>query len=98
MQIIFDDVKSVREVARVKNLSKSALSRHVIKVFSSKDRDSVIFQSNLTCGMVFLKHEESTLKDLMLTTSRMHYGLTAFQARTLAYEYAGALMIKIPHS
>lgn len=96
VRMVCEERKSLREVAKIKNLSKSALARHVKKAVASSDRDNLIFQTNLICGMVFSNEEEGMLRDYLLTASRMHYGLTAFQARTLAFEYAVALKKKCP--
>lgn len=48
--------------------------------------------------MIFSNNEECMLTDYLLKASKMHYGLTAYQARTLAFEYALALKKKCPQS
>lgn len=96
--MVSEEGKSIREVAKAMNLSKSSLARHVKKFNSASDKESVVFQSNLTCGMVFSAEEELKLRNYLLTASKMHYGLTTVQVRNLAYEFAAALDKKYPNS
>lgn len=98
VNMVCEERKSIREVAKAMNLSKSALARHLKKINGASDKESVVFQSNLTCGMVFSEEEEAKLRHYLLTASKMHYGLTTVQVRNLAYEFAAALDKKYPNS
>lgn len=98
VKMVSEEGKSVREVAKAMDISKSALSRHVKKYTETADKDSTKFQPNLTCGMIFSCEEEVKLRDYLLTASKMHYGLTTVQVRKLAYQYAIAVNKNCPKS
>ena len=88
---------SLRDVAKLKQISKSALQRYV-KKYQSSSNDDLVFQRNLTCGLVFTNEQEAALLEYLVKASRMHYGLTTVQVRTLAFQYASALKCKLPKS
>ena len=98
VKMIVDDNKSIRKVSEATKISKSALSRHVQKYKNAENKDGVIFQKNITCGMIFTKEHETMLSDYLITASKMHYGLTRVQVCSLAYLYAKALNLKYPES
>jgi hypothetical protein len=56
------------------------------------------FTSKYTTQQVFSNDEEESLVNYILQSSKLQYGLTYFQIRTFAYEYASRLEKTIPTS
>ncbi|XP_077529007.1 uncharacterized protein LOC144141305 [Haemaphysalis longicornis] len=98
VRLVCDEKKSIRDVAESFEISKSSLGRAVKKYRECGDTGGIMFKSNLVCGMVFTTEDEVLLKEYLLKASKMHYGLTRMQVRSLAYEFATALNRKCPAS
>ncbi|XP_072145190.1 uncharacterized protein [Dermacentor andersoni] len=98
VRLVCEEKKSIRAVAEALKVSKSSLGRAVKKYKGCGERDSILFSSNLVCGMVLTAENEVLLKEYLLKASKMHYGLTRMQVRLLAYQFATALSRKCPSS
>lgn len=96
VKMVLKEEKSIREVAKATNISKSVLARNVSKFKSNDHQDNVHFRPDLQSRMVFSLNEEMMLKEYILTASYMNYGLTKKQVLSLAYEYGNALKHKLP--
>ncbi|EEC15327.1 conserved hypothetical protein, partial [Ixodes scapularis] len=98
VRLVCDEKKSIRDVAEAFEISESSLGRTVKKYRECGDTGGIMFKSNLVYGMVFTTEAEVLLKEYLLKASKMHYGLTRMQVRSLAYEFATALKRKCPAS
>lgn len=85
--------KSLRKVAEEKGVSKSALSRYVIKY---RHDSAAVLSPNYQHSQVFSSEMENSLKEYLLTCSQMFYGLTPNNVRKLAYEMACRNGIQVP--
>jgi transposase-like protein len=89
---------SIRDVAQRYGLKKSMLHKRLKKnnqlnLLNIQVPD-LKFTSKYTTQQVFSNDEEESL----LQSSKLQYGLTYFQIRTFAYEYASRLEKTIPTS
>jgi len=84
---------SVRKVSMEKGISKSALSRYVIKF---RQDESTILAPNYRHSQIFNAKEENLLEEYLLTCSAMFHGLTPNNVRRLAYEMACRNNIQMP--
>lgn len=98
VKMVCDEQMSIRQVATALNISKSALARHVSKYKKSENKNQLVFQKNLTCSLVFSLDQENLLSEYLIKASKMHYGLSTIQVRTLAFQYAEALNLNFPNS
>lgn len=79
---------SIKGAARAFNLNVMTLKRYYRRQ-SEVGVDSISYQPDFgRTTRVFSKEEESMLADYIIKASKMHVGLTARHARTLAYEFA----------
>jgi hypothetical protein len=84
---------SVRKAATEKGVSKSALSRYVMKV----DRaPGAVLCPNYSHSQVFNTEQEKLLEDYLIHCSQMFYGLTPTHVRSLAYEMACKNEVTMP--
>ena len=92
---------SVRQTARVMNISKSALNRYVnnAKNLGSADRSRGLrCTPNYQIGQVFSSQQEQSLEEYLLTSSKHHHGLTTKGCRELAYQYGKKNKLILPKS
>jgi predicted transcriptional regulator len=71
--LVREDGLSVRKVAEMKGISKSALSRYVIK--NQHDANARL-EKNYSHSKVFTTEQEEKLADYLLTCCSMFHGLT----------------------
>lgn len=93
---------SIRNVAERYGLKKSMLHKRLKKLNQKNINDTEIseikFSSKYTTQQIFLNEEEDRLVNYILQSSKLQYGLTYFQIRTFAYEYALKLEKNVPKS
>lgn len=53
VRLVCDQQKSIRDIALALKISKSVLGRAVKKYKECSERSSILFESNLVCGVVF---------------------------------------------
>lgn len=91
---------SIREAADRNGISKSALSRKIIKFKNEGETEKQEFDFGRKHGFrcVFTAEEEKLLAEYLIQASKMCYGLTLKDTQKLAYRYAIANKKKIPPS
>lgn len=91
--------KKLREAA-IPPISKSALQRQVKKFrdLSENEKAQYDFSQKHGYKKIFSEEEESMLTAYLLDASRMCYGLTERETRTLAYNFALKNSILMPES
>lgn len=91
---------SVREVANRYNLTKSMLHKRFKKINENNQIDIDFphryFSSKYASRQIFTKDEEDQLEKYLIHSSKLHYGLTYYQTRQFAHEYAVRLEKNIP--
>ena len=75
----------VRKAADAKGISKSALSRYVLKY---RVDPTAVLTPNYTHSQIFTQEQEQSLEEYLITCSQMFHGLTPKKVRCLAYEMA----------
>lgn len=93
---------SIRAVASRYGLKKSMLHKRLKKINESNAVDIDIpvrnFNSKYVSQQVFTKEEEATLENYLIRSSKLQYGLSYYQVRQFAYEYAVRLEKRMPTS
>ena len=90
---VIEQKKGIMKLAKEKSISKSTLQRYV-DLFK-KDQDCSM-APNYTHSQVFSEQQEMALADYLIKSSKMFHGLTATQARQLAYEMAERNKLSMP--
>ncbi|KAF2892413.1 hypothetical protein ILUMI_13759 [Ignelater luminosus] len=80
---------SFRKAARVHNVSRATLMRHV-KKYKDSNKENFEYNVSYIIHKVFSKEEESLLVSYLKQAARLHYGLKLSEVRILAYQYAKA--------
>lgn len=101
MQLVLEEKLSVRQAAEVCGVKHTTLFYRMKKIkIEPSDLDNPRptqlkfsvpikkFASKYSSNQVFSEVEENLLEEYLIKSSSMHYGLTYFHIRTLAYEYA----------
>ena len=90
----------IRAVAEKHGVSRSALHRHYQKYSKLSDDEKANYSGAQKFGFatIFTPEEEASLSQYLLQASRMCYGLTSRDTRTLAYNYAVANNKTVPDS
>lgn len=86
---------SFREAARIHNVSRATLVRHVKKYRQSAEKKFEYVVHN-DVKKVFTKQEETLLVSYLIQAARLHYGLTLREVRILAFQFAKANNKKYP--
>lgn len=86
---------SLRHAADKYGISKSALARHVAQMKNS-EAETYNYAPHYDTKKVFTEEQESILVDYMKQCAFLHYGLTVFNLRKLAYQFAKENKIKYP--
>lgn len=93
---------SIREVAQRYGLKKSMLHKRLKKLRDQNLLDIDIrvnkYSSKYSTQQIFTSEEEVDLEKYVIHSSKLQYGLTYFQFRKFAYEYASRLNKTIPQS
>ncbi|GFO47094.1 tigger transposable element-derived protein 6-like protein [Plakobranchus ocellatus] len=79
---------SVRTVSARTGIPFSTLNRWVNKAKESDDPESLRYSPLYNCRQIFNEAEENALEEYNLIAFKIHFGLTAKQARDLAYQFA----------
>lgn len=79
--------KTAYGAAKEYNVDKATLLRHV-KKFQASSLPSFEYKHNNDTNKVFTDEEETLLVDYILKASRLNYGLTLKNVRSLAYQFA----------
>lgn len=87
---------SVRSVAAAYGIGKSYLARLVKNAKSLPQPSNFDHKPNIGNRRVFSTNEEVALASYLKTASKMAYGLTTTQTRSLAFEYARKLNKQLP--
>ncbi|KAJ4428125.1 hypothetical protein ANN_24139 [Periplaneta americana] len=88
---------SYREAAKVFNVSRSTLTRHLNKFLGCRDEDFE-YSANYSVRKVFSEYEENCLVKYIETVAKIQYGLTKKGVRQLAYKFAKANGKNYPQS
>lgn len=87
LQVITGQMK-LRQAADTYNIKPNTLHYRIKKYKEDIPLKSEQFTTKYTVTQVFTNDEERMMKEYLLTSSKMNYGLTYKQARHLAYQYA----------
>ncbi|KAG5895019.1 hypothetical protein JTB14_014758 [Gonioctena quinquepunctata] len=95
---------SIRKAAEKYDLKASTLQHRIQKSRLNSQRNNEelpriqTYSSKYMTSQVLTKGQEGHLNDYILKSSKMHYGLTLTQTRSLAYGYSEKLNCKHPAS
>ncbi|KAJ3656135.1 hypothetical protein Zmor_015233 [Zophobas morio] len=93
---------SIREIAQRYRLKKSMLHKRLQKIKNQGLFDinlpKIKYTSKYTTRQIFTNEEEDSLVKYIIHSSKLKYGLTYFQIRKFAYEYALRLEKIFPRS
>lgn len=95
---VVEEGSSVRGAALRFEIDRKTLDRYVKKYRESDDKGNLSFTPNYKTGQIFSDDLESLLENYLITSSKLHYGLTPKTARTFVYQFAISNNIKIPQS
>jgi hypothetical protein len=109
VQVLEEDMKravervlageGVRRVALMEGINRQTLSRYVKKVRKSQNENrEVTYTSSFATRQIFTPADEEILTEYLLESSRMCYGLTPADVRSLAYDLAVKNEKTIPES
>ena len=92
VEAVIDKKLSLRTAAEDYQLSKSTLSRYVMKakcaIQNGEAAATVTYQPRNDHAKIFHDSQEKSLVEYLLTASKMHAGLTRKMLMGFAYEYA----------
>lgn len=92
------DGQSIRDTARLLNISKSTLQRYVSVSKQNGLSDDARMNPNYDHSRVFTDSQEKELGEYVILAAKHHHGLTVNCVRSLAYQYAAANKINMPES
>lgn len=78
----------LRQAADAFNLKSNTLHYRIKNYKKDTIPKNIDYSTKYTVAQVFTRNEENLLKDYLIKSSKMNYGLTYKQAKELAYEYA----------
>ena len=87
MNDVLQNKLTIRQSAEKYAVSKSAIYRYVIQCKKS-GIDSFVYTPKYDIHIVFSSEEEEELRNYLLQSAKLHYGLTKIETRKLAYQYA----------
>lgn len=87
---------SIRTAADKYKVAKSAIGRYVKQIKANKESPEFSYHPKFDVHRVFSLEEEQQLVDYLKYAASVHYGLTIYQTRKLAFEYASALGKNVP--
>ncbi|KAG5893403.1 hypothetical protein JTB14_038064 [Gonioctena quinquepunctata] len=97
-------ILSIRKAAEKYDLIASTLQHRIEKSRLNSQRNNEelprrqTYSPKYMTSRVLTKEQEGHLDDYIIKSSKMHYGLTLTQTRSLAYEYAKKFNCKYPAS
>lgn len=94
IRAVVEEKISIRKAANTYNLKPATLQHRLEKNRLQIPKQH--FFSKYCSKQVFTVDQEQKLNEYVVTCSKMHYGLTLYQLRSLAYEYAKQLKCKYP--
>lgn len=74
-------------------IPRSSLQRYLKLEQPFKNSDN-----KFVSRQIFTTHEETSLVEYLIKSSQLHYGLTNFNCRKLAYEYAVSMNKDVPEN
>lgn len=95
--LVLNNDMSIRKAAKLKQISKSMLSRQ-LKIHKESGRENFVYVSNYDTKRVFSDEDEILLQEYCLKASKFHYGLSKEAFLKLCYEFAVHLKKEIPES
>ena len=104
-QVIFDK-KSINSTAKEFNIPYKTLQRHVVNVKKKLEKKTELSKSESTLDSVgyrknrqiFSDEEELALESYLKTAADIYYGLTPYETRKFAYEFAKKNNKSVPAS
>lgn len=90
--------RSVRQVAKDKNLAFQTLARYVQKERNKAPGEVVRMSPHYDVNKVFSNEQELELCDYIITCTKMFYGLPFSECRKIAYELAAVNQLKMPEN
>ena len=87
---------SLRGAADKYKISKSAIARSVHKARTDSLNTEFTYKTNFDVKRVFSNEEENDLVQYLKQAAYLHYGLTTYQTRKLAYDYAQSNQKVVP--
>lgn len=85
----------LRQAARIHNVSKTTLARH-IQLHRESGNTHFKYSATNAVKQVFTSEEENDLEEYLSFSARLNYGLNKNEVRVLAYQYAVANDKKMP--
>lgn len=94
---LIEEGQTIRAAASLKNVSFSTLYRYYKKKKQSEESGLPMrFTPNYTVRRIFSETQEASLKEYLVTCSKMAYGLDTIETRKLAYQLAKHHKLAIP--
>jgi hypothetical protein len=92
---VVDGILSIRSSAKKYDIDRMTLTRYIAK-YRENPNDSNALQPNFKVRQIFTKEEENILKDYIIKSSKLNYGLSRKQVCKLAYDFASANNKDVP--
>ncbi|GAB1603164.1 uncharacterized protein LOC115218308 [Argonauta hians] len=87
VRLVMEDGQQIKPTARELGLNYKTLGRYVEKKRQNKDFEQESFGYSATHRRVFDDKQEEMLADCLRQASRIYFGLTMVEIRTLAFEF-----------
>ena len=85
---VANGLMSPNEAAITYNIKRNTLHFRIKKYKNLLSKTKLGLTTKYTVAQVFYKDEKKRLKDYLIKSSKMNYGLTYKQAKELAFHYA----------
>ncbi|XP_039288765.1 uncharacterized protein LOC111048698 [Nilaparvata lugens] len=95
VKTIIESGRSVRSVAQEFEIDRKTLGRYHEKIVKGVE---TTFNPNYNTCQIFSNDEEEDLKNYLILSSKLNYGLAPKELRKFAYEYAIARGKKVPEN
>lgn len=96
-KLVLQGKSTLRQAASQFNVSKSTLSRHLIK-HTVSGNEEFFYEAHQDVKKVFTQQQEDELASYLVESANIHYGLSTTQVRRLAFDYAEANKLIYPES
>lgn len=94
---VTEGISTIRATARKYDIDRMTLTRYVAK-YRVNPNDESILQPNFKIRQIFTKDEEEMLKNYVIKTSKLNYGLSRKGVCKLAYDFAAANKKSMPNN
>lgn len=89
--------ETIGQAAKTHNISKTTLFRH-LKLYRDSGSETFSYHSNIAHKKILTTEEELSLAEYLATAAKLHYGLSKYDTKKLAFRFAKANGKNLPES